>query len=644
MNTDKRFFSNDIRNQVIIVLTILLIYSQTALFHFAMDDTMLVENNYYVKKGVAGWTELISDNYLSDGNVYLDKGKFTNEAGEYVIGANSKTGQRPLAVLSHCLDVSLFGMNPAFHHATNVLLYIILLLLIYRFFIRVFETSSVEAFFLSMLFLVHPIHVESVANIKGRDDILSVIFGLAAFLSFFKNTRFSSGVSFMFCVLSLLSKESGLIFTIIIPLVHFFKNGAEIKVKNFYQYWHFFLIGGLYVFYRVFYDAGSSEPAMNIYNNAINTVVGKTNQLVFALQIFFHYFELTLWPFPLIWDYTVGHFHYTEDSKNVALLTLLVFAVFAVLFFTKKSFQNFILRAGILIYFIPLIITGNLLIKIPSTFGERFLFLPILGFCLMLFSLLKWAFAKSQSKQIAVLSSLIVVFGLMSFNRVPKWKDSITLCLEDVNHGGSVRTKSALFYHYGKLQNFDSAFILVNELLEADTNHVSSIVGNKSILYDHRGVLFDLNNQIDLAILDFQRAVQMNDTMLEGNVHLAGDLFRKSSKNAGASLKLMNKVLPAYEKRLKPNQTDSSCAVFMSDMSLFYYAIPDKENALKCMLNSIRYGNTKPEMYYEAARLLFEKGDHKKCDELLKVILNKKGKFQADFLKLYQRNLQFVQH
>jgi hypothetical protein len=106
----------------------------------------------------------------------------------------------------------------------------------------------------------------------------------------------------------------------------------------------------------------------------------------------------------------------------------------------------------------------------------------------------------------------------------------------------------------------------------------------------------------------------------------------------------MNKVLPAYEKRLKPNQTDSTCAVFMSDMSLFYYAIPDKENALKCMLNSIRYGNTKPEMYYEAARLLFEKGDHKKCDELLKVILNKKGKFQAEFLKLYQRNLQFVQH
>lgn len=85
----------------------------------------------------------------------------------------------PLTWLSHMLDCQLFGLNPAGHHAINLLLHIANSLLVLLLLKRITGALWRSAF-VAALFALHPLHVESVAWISERKDVLSTFFGLLA--------------------------------------------------------------------------------------------------------------------------------------------------------------------------------------------------------------------------------------------------------------------------------------------------------------------------------------------------------------------------------------------------------------------------------------------------------------------------------
>lgn len=94
----------------------------------------------------------------------------------------------PLTWLSHMLDVSLFGLNPAGHHCTSLLLHaanaVLLLLLV-----RTMTGALWRSAFLAALFALHPLRVESVVWISERKDVLCAFFGLLALLSYVRYAR-----------------------------------------------------------------------------------------------------------------------------------------------------------------------------------------------------------------------------------------------------------------------------------------------------------------------------------------------------------------------------------------------------------------------------------------------------------------------
>jgi Flp pilus assembly protein TadD len=89
----------------------------------------------------------------------------------------------PLTWLSHMADVSLFGLDPAGHHATSLLLHVGNVLLLFALFRRTTGDTGRSAV-VAGLFAVHPAHVESVAWVAERKDVLSTAFGLAAMLAY----------------------------------------------------------------------------------------------------------------------------------------------------------------------------------------------------------------------------------------------------------------------------------------------------------------------------------------------------------------------------------------------------------------------------------------------------------------------------
>jgi len=115
----------------------------------------------------------------------------------------------PLTWLSHMLDCRLYGLNPGGHHLTNLLFHILNTLLLF-FILRRITGKLWQSGFVAALFAIHPLHVESVAWIAERKDVLSTLFGMLTIWSYIRYAEKPTYSKYfwicLFFILGLLSK------------------------------------------------------------------------------------------------------------------------------------------------------------------------------------------------------------------------------------------------------------------------------------------------------------------------------------------------------------------------------------------------------------------------------------------------------
>jgi tetratricopeptide (TPR) repeat protein len=140
----------------LLALSTAAVYEQTSSFDFvAWDDQDYVTENFWIRDGLT-----------RDGLVWS---LTTGHAGNW----------HPLTWLSHMLDCELFGLDPGGHHLTSLLLHVANALLLFGLF-RYMTGSAWRSALVAALFALHPLHVESVAWVSERKDVLSTCFGFGA--------------------------------------------------------------------------------------------------------------------------------------------------------------------------------------------------------------------------------------------------------------------------------------------------------------------------------------------------------------------------------------------------------------------------------------------------------------------------------
>lgn len=149
----------------LILVATLAVYLQVFRHPFAyLDDAAYVTQNAHVRGG------------LSAGGL------------SWAATAMEHANWHPLAWLSHMADVELFGMRPGPHHLVSVLWHGANALLLFALFLAA-TGQRLRSAFVAALFALHPLHVESVAWIAERKDVLSSCFGLLALLAYVRYTR-----------------------------------------------------------------------------------------------------------------------------------------------------------------------------------------------------------------------------------------------------------------------------------------------------------------------------------------------------------------------------------------------------------------------------------------------------------------------
>jgi tetratricopeptide (TPR) repeat protein len=433
--------------QIIIFIFAFIIYANTLVHQYALDDKMTYWKNEFVQNGTSGIKDILA--YDSMVGMF---GKDTKEleGGRY----------RPLSLITFALEVEFFGRettdisakepfigNPGVSHFFNIILYCISLLILFKVLSRLFRDYKPKFWYLSipfiatMLFAAHPLHTEIVANIKGRDEILAFLFAIAALnaiLDYVDKNKFSGLINaFIFIFLGSMSKEITITFLAVIPLsIYFFRKEKLIK----YFYLMIPLIAGAITYLAirasVIGNQTAIEASMLMNNPFLEATIGERYATVVMTLLI--YLKLLIFPHPLTWDYYPYHIPivgWTDWRVILGLLIHIGLAIVAVKGFRKKSIYSF----GILIYAATLSITSNVFFNIGAFMSERFVYVSLLGLCIVVAYLIseklsiKISHIKKYNKvAIALTAVILIAFSAKTITRNTVWENNLTLFANDI--------------------------------------------------------------------------------------------------------------------------------------------------------------------------------------------------------------------
>lgn len=152
----------------------------------------------------------------------------TWEGMRWAFSTTHSSNWHPLTWVSHMLDCELYGLNPTGHHLTNVLFHILNSILLFLIFTRM--TGSLwRSGLVAMLFAIHPIHVESVAWVAERKDVLSTFFWMltmVAYLRYVERQKVGRYLAVVFFfVLGLMSKPMVITLPFVLLLLDYWPLG-----------------------------------------------------------------------------------------------------------------------------------------------------------------------------------------------------------------------------------------------------------------------------------------------------------------------------------------------------------------------------------------------------------------------------------
>ena len=440
-NLNKIISSNILSVQkVILILLVILVYHNTLNNQFALDDTMMITSNDYTKGAWEGFVKIWTNDAFAG---YLGEGKTLLPGGRY----------RPLSQAYFNVYYTLFGEKAFGLHLSNILLFLISAVLLFKNLRRIFKEKSKSilsiAFIASLLYVVHPLHTEVVANIKSMDYLFAVVFALLSLHYALSYTIHKKGVYLLAMslalALSILSKETGLTFLAILPLSVYFVQKRNLE-KNDIKIIALIFLPALLVVVAYFairtqiigdtMDVVSKELLNNPFLEASNAE--KYATLFYTWLI---YLKLLIVPHPLTHDYYPYVIEITQWSNPLVLLSLLIIVlatVYALFNFTRSLLskkQSFSIYAfGILFFLLVFSISSNLFVNIGAFMNERFMFIADVGLFIVFAGLLVQLKERVKSNVLPsiLLVFIVLTFSILSYLRNPVWKNDYTLFRTDV--------------------------------------------------------------------------------------------------------------------------------------------------------------------------------------------------------------------
>jgi protein O-mannosyl-transferase len=577
----KSFDLNQWLSAIFLGIVAFLLYANTLSHGWALDDYSVIKDNYITQQGTKGISTLMSTEYRFG---------YWNSSGSLY---------RPLSLVMFAIEWQYFPDNPFIGHFMNVLLYALTAIALFFTLSKMLKSYSLALpFIITLLYVAHPMHVEVVANIKSRDEILAMLFSIIALnyvLQYLDTEKIIALITALLAyAIALFSKESSITFLAVFPLaVYFFR---EIAIAKNLKTTALMLIPAI-LFLIVRQKVLGEQTMLEAISPLDNTIVQNgVPKLAGALAMMLIYFKNMFFPLHLVSDlgYNAIPLSGWGDAKTLGALILnIALLVYAYIGFKKKDPIAF----GILFFYITFSISSNIFITIGTSYGERLVYAASLGLLFsMVFIAYKWLKTSSnldeniisylgKSPTFASLFGLLFLFySFKTIARNPAWKDSFSLYETDIQQ----YTEGAkLNYHYAleltkkgrdnqdpalKKQFFDKAIFHFNKALSISPNYKDA--------YGEMGLAYFYAGDSNKAMENYQKAIAIQpDAKIYSNMGMiyfqlqnlteAQKVYEKSlqidpryvdgMRNLGSCLAMQGKfkeAIPYFKKAIeyKPNE------------------------------------------------------------------------------------------
>uniref|UniRef100_A0A183GL72 dolichyl-phosphate-mannose--protein mannosyltransferase n=1 Tax=Heligmosomoides polygyrus TaxID=6339 RepID=A0A183GL72_HELPZ len=309
-----------------------------------------------------------------------------------------------------------------------------------------------EATVAASVFAVHPIHVEAVANISGRSELLMSVLLLTALLLYhrclqhggFDMTKTAALSTLV--ALTVFSKEQGIA---VLPLCLFLEaSSANPRGRSSLRRSALVLLFGSALVLLRLHINGFSVPKFTELDNPAAFVRNPLLRLASYCNLWLINLRLLVLPYSLCFDYSMGCVPAVErftDFRALALPLVALMVACGVYSIYRVPVRLF--RFGVVLGVVSFLPASNLLVTVGFTIAERVLYLPSVGMCLIMAMLFGEAQRRFKNADRTLLAVLVIAFT-MSYQRSEEWRTELDLYAS----GLRVCTQNAkVHYNLGKV-------------------------------------------------------------------------------------------------------------------------------------------------------------------------------------------------
>ena len=470
-----------------------------------------------------------------DDNKYVTENKhvqagLTPDSITWAFTATYAGNWHPLTWLSHMLDCQIYGLNPKGHHLTNVVFHILNAILLFLIFRRMTGALWKSAF-VAALFALHPLHVESIAWVAERKDVLSTFFWMLTMGSYVWYVE-RPGTSryllvLLFFILGLMAKPMLVTLPFVLLLLDYWPLGrfqfrqpestisnSTKKSGNLHLFWEkipllvFAVTSSVVTFFAQ--QSGGAVRSLEVFPLSIRIENALVSYVSYIGKMIFPHNLAVLYPHPN--DFTMW-------QVTGAGLLLILISCMAIRMIRRSPYfmVGWLWYLGTLVPVIGLVQVGE------QSMADRYTYVPLIG----LFVMITWSVSnlaagwRYRKEGFAVVSAILLsILIVTTWFQVKHWTNSIILFKHAIN---VTENNSVAHYNLGvalaKQGRTTEAIDHYTEVLKINPDYVGA--------HNNLGVALVEQGKIDEAIAHYRETLRIKPDDVEARYNIANALARQ---------------------------------------------------------------------------------------------------------------------
>ncbi|MCX5678112.1 MAG: tetratricopeptide repeat protein [Candidatus Omnitrophica bacterium] len=541
----------------LIIILGIAVYANSLNGKFVYDDHILVKDNALIRE----WP--------------ISLKLFTTGFG--ISGYMKSSFYRPLQMITYAMNYHSWKLSVIGYHLTSILLHILVALCIY-WLIDILFNDKTLSFLTAIFFVVHPLHTGVVNYISSRADPMYLFFMLISLIFYIKSSRANNAIHYIIMassyLLALLSKENSLILPALILLYHYtFKE--KIRLKEFLS------ISGITFIYILLRVTVLKYLMTGSISNS--TLLQRIPGFFAAIT---DYIKLPFLPIGLHMEYGAPIFSFI-DPKVICGIAILI----TLIFLAVKTVKTNRLTSFSILWFLVTLIPVSNLYPINAYMAENWLYLPSIGFFLILSRFLIEAYRKERYRILTITLAVLLLafYSYLTIIQNDTWREPVPFYERILKYApGSPKVYNNLASIYDEAGRKEEAIAMYKKAIEINPNYAEAY-SNLANRYNEAG-------RKEEAIAMYKKAIEINPNYAPAYSNLANRYNETGRKEEAIAM---------YEKSIEINPNFAPAYI---NLGVAYHGIGREEEATAMYKKAIEINPNYAEAYNNLGNAYFGMG------------------------------------